>query len=159
MLSSSPSELGLRSLPISSKRSESRTLQLSRMSILPKSRRSHPRCIRTESFRLRSIYKLLRGPRHATATNGSSSAPEPQQQSIFANAFEQLTLVAPETEPSSPGNPTPAEDDTLHATSEVLVEDTAGPTFTLKDDDLARDFELIHAISVSFICRTICIVE
>lgn len=90
---------------------------------------------------------------------------------MFANAFEQLTLVAPENEASSPsdlpstkastpsGYLTPTEDASQHAASEVCVEvvdDTAGPTFNLKDDDLARDFELLYVITVSFPCRDVC---
>ena len=97
--------------------------------------------------------------------------PEPQQKSMFANAFEQLTLVASETESSSPSNlpptkeptpsgySTPTEDASQHANSKVFVEDTVGPTFVLKDDDLAQDFELLYAISVSSICRDVCSVE
>lgn len=105
----------------------------------------------TESSRLRSIYKLLRFPQHAIAKNRCSSTLGPQSSSMFANAFEELTLVAPESEPPSSGNSTPTEDATLHATSEVPVEDTAGPSFVLKDDHLARDFELFNAISVSIV--------
>ncbi|CAD6585577.1 MAG: hypothetical protein ASARMPREDX12_002061 [Alectoria sarmentosa] len=93
---------------------------------------------------LRSIYKLLRFPQDAIAKNSTLG---PQSSSMFANAFEELTLVAPESEPSSSGNSTPTGDATLHATSEDPVEDTAGPSFVLKDDHLARDFELFHAIS------------
>ena len=102
----------------------------------------------TESSRLRSIYKLLRFPQDAIAKNSTLG---PQSSSMFANAFEELTLVAPESEPSSSGNSTPTGDATLHATSEDPVEDTAGPSFVLKDDHLARDFELFHAISVSIV--------
>ena len=83
--------------------------------------------------------------------NCSPSTLKPQPNSIFANAFEQLTLLAPEIESSSSENLAPTEDAGQHGNSEVLVEDTAGPSFTLKDDSLARDFELFHAISVSII--------
>ena len=62
--------------------------------------------------------------------------------------FEQLTLIEPEIDPLSSGTSTPTEGATQNATSEVPVEDTAGPSFILKDDTLAQDFELLHAISV-----------
>ncbi len=81
--------------------------------------------------------------------NRAPSTLKPQPSSIFANVFEQLTLLAPEIEPSSLENSAPTEDTGQHGTSEVLVDETAGPSFTLKDDSLARDFELFHAISVS----------
>ena len=105
----------------------------------------------TESFRLRSIYKLLRGPEHAIVKikDRCSSTLEQQSSSIFTNQFEQLSLVSPESEPFSSENPTPTEDATHHQTSEVPDEDTAGPSFILTDDYLARDFELLHTISVS----------
>lgn len=107
----------------------------------------------TESSRLRSIYKLLRGPKDAIVKikTRCSSTLEQQSSSIFTNSFEQLTLVPPESEPVSSGNSTPTEDTRQHETSEVPDEDTAEPGFILKDDHLARDFELLHTISVSII--------
>ena len=83
--------------------------------------------------------------------NRSPSTLKSQPSSIFANAFEQLTLLAPEIESSYSEDSTPTEDTAQHESSEVLVEDTDGPSFTLKDDRLAQDFELFHVISVSII--------
>lgn len=59
--------------------------------------------ILTESSRLRSIYKLLLGPKNAIVKikDRRSSTLEPESSSMFANSFEQLAVVSPESETSS----------------------------------------------------------